>query len=77
MSIKEEILPKYAYLKQHDPAAHRYNSTLEYRGDLVKRQITLCEDNINTLNPEIQKIREKLVSYTTPEHIQEQTFRNH
>ena len=27
-------------------AAHTYNSTLEYRHDLVKRQITLCKNNI-------------------------------
>ena len=43
-------MPKYTYFKLHDPAAHKYNSTLEYRHDLVKRQITLCKNNINTLN---------------------------
>ena len=32
----------------HDPAAHKYNSTLEYRRDLVERQITLCKNNITT-----------------------------
>ena len=37
------MLPKYTYFKLHDPAAHKYNSTLEYRRDLVKRQITLCK----------------------------------
>ena len=31
-------------------AAHKYNSTLEYRRDLVKRQITLCKNNIHSLN---------------------------
>ena len=41
------MLPKYTYFKLHDPAAHKY---LDYRYDLVKRQITLCKDNINTLN---------------------------
>ena len=35
---------KYTYFKLHDPAAHKYNSTLEYRRDLVKRQITLCSN---------------------------------
>ena len=45
----EEMLPKYTYFKLHDPAAHKYNSTLEYRRDLVKRQITLCKNNINTV----------------------------
>ena len=39
--INEEMRPKYTYFKLHDPAAHKYNSTLEYRRDLVKRQITL------------------------------------
>ena len=29
--INEEMLPKYTYFKLHDPAAHTYNSTLEYR----------------------------------------------
>ena len=58
--INEEMLPKYTYFKLHDPAAHKYNSTLEYRRDLVKRQITLSKDNINTLNLESQKIRNKL-----------------
>ena len=43
--INEEMLPKYTYFKLHDPAAHKYNSTLEYRRDLVKRQITLCKNN--------------------------------
>ena len=38
--INEEMLPKYTYFKLHDPAAHKYNSTLEYRRDLVKRQIS-------------------------------------
>ena len=51
--INEEMLPKYTYFKLHDPAAHKYNSTLEYRRDLVKRQITLCKNNINTLNLDI------------------------
>ena len=40
--INEEMLSKYTYFKLHDPAAHKYNSTLKYRRDLVKRQITLC-----------------------------------
>ena len=42
--INEEMLPKYTYFKLHDPAAHKYKSTLEYRRDLVKRQITLCKN---------------------------------
>ena len=54
-SINEEMLPKYKYFKLHDPAAHEYNNSLEYRRDLVKRQITLRKDNINTLNLETQK----------------------
>ena len=45
--INEEMLPKYTYFKLHDPAAHKYNSTLEYRCDLVKRQITLSKNNIH------------------------------
>ncbi len=44
------MLPKYTYFKLHDPAAHKYNSTLEYRRDVVKRQITLCKNNIHSLN---------------------------
>ena len=44
ISIDEEMLLKYTYFKLHDPAAHKYNSTLEYRRDLVKRQITLCKN---------------------------------
>ena len=44
--INEEMLPKYTYFKLHDPAAHKYNFTLEYRRDLVKRQITFCKNNI-------------------------------
>ena len=55
--INEEMLPKYTYFKLHDPAAHKYNITLEYRRDLVKRQITLCKNNIHSLNLESQKIR--------------------
>ena len=47
--INEEMLPKYRYFKLHDPAAHKYNSTLEYRRDLGKRQITLCKNYINIL----------------------------
>ena len=35
--IHEEMLPKHTYFKLHDPAAHKYNSTLEYRRGLVKR----------------------------------------
>ena len=48
--INEEMLPKYTYAKFHDPAAYRYNSSLEYRRDLVKRRITLCKNNINTFD---------------------------
>ena len=44
--INEEMLPKYTYFKLRDPAAHKYNSTLVYRRDLVKKQITLCKNNI-------------------------------
>ena len=47
--INEEMLPKYTYFKLDDPAVHKYNNTLEYRRDLVKRQITLCKNNINTI----------------------------
>ena len=47
------MLPKYTYFKLHDPAAHKYNSTLEYRRDLVKRQITLCKNNINRLKQKL------------------------
>ena len=47
LNINEEMLPKYTYFKLHDPAAHKYNSTLEYRRDLMKRQITFCKNNIN------------------------------
>ena len=43
--INEERLPKYTYFELHDPAAHKYNSTLEYTRDLVKRQITLCRNS--------------------------------
>ena len=43
------MLPIYTYFKQHDPAAHKYNSPLEYRRDNMKRQITIYKDNINTL----------------------------
>ena len=35
--INEEMLPKYTYFKLHDPATHKYNRTLEYRRDLMKR----------------------------------------
>ena len=44
------IIEKYTYFKLHNPVAHKYNSTLEYRRDLVKRQIKLCKNYINTLN---------------------------
>ena len=54
--IYEKIQPKYSYFKLHDPAANKYNSTLEYRRDLVKRQITLSKNNMNTLNLESRKI---------------------
>ena len=40
--INEEMLPKYTNFKLHDPTAHKYNSSSEYRRDLMKRQITLC-----------------------------------
>ena len=48
-----------------------FNSILEYRRDLVKRQITLCKNNINTLNLESQKIRDKLDSSITPIQLHE------
>ena len=57
--VNEEMLSKYSYFKLHDPAAHKYNSTLEYRRDLVKRQITLCKNNINTLNLESHNFNSK------------------
>ena len=65
------MLPKYTYFKLHDPATHKYNSTLEYRRDLVKRQIILCKNNISTLNLESPKIRDKLESSITPAQLQE------
>ena len=65
------MLPKYTYFKLHDPAAYKYNSTLEYRRDLVKRQITLYKNNIHSLNLESQKIRDKLESSITPAQLHE------
>ena len=50
------MLPKYAYFKLRDHAAHKYNSTLEYRRDPMKRQITLCKNNISTLNLDVMYI---------------------
>ena len=54
--INEEMLPKYTYFKLNDPAAHKYNSTLEYRRDLVKRQITLCKNNISTYETNLKAL---------------------
>ena len=62
--INEEMLPKCTYFKLYNPAADKYNSTLEYRRDLVKRQITLCKNNINTLNLDSYKV----VMYTQKLH---------
>ena len=42
------MLPKCTYFKLHDPSGHKYNSTLEYRRDLVI--LSPCKNNINTLN---------------------------
>ena len=50
ISINEEMLPKYTCFKLQELAAHKYNRTLEYRRDLVKRQITLGKNNMNTLH---------------------------
>ena len=69
--INEEMLPNYSYFKLHDPEAHKYNSTFQYRRDVVKRQITLCKNTINTLNLESQKIRDKLESSNTPVQLHE------
>ena len=64
--INEEMLTKFTYFKLHDPAADKYNSTLEYRRDLVKRQITLCKNNITPLNLESQKIQKKKNNLKAP-----------
>ena len=69
--MNEKMLPRHTYFKLHVPAAHKYNSSLEYRRDLVKRQITLCKNNINALNLESQKIRDKLESSITPAQLLE------
>ena len=37
----------------------------------MKRQITLCKNNINTLNLELQKIRDKIESSITPAQLHE------
>ena len=50
--INEELLRKYTFLKFHDPPVHKYNSILEYRRDLVKRQTPLCKNHNDTLNLE-------------------------
>ena len=52
------MLPKYTYSKLHEPAPHKYNITLEYRRDLVKRQITLCKNNINNVVMYVQKLHQ-------------------
>ena len=44
---------------------------LEYRGDHVNTWFTLCKNNINTINLESQKIRDKLKSSITPAHLHE------
>ena len=49
------MLSKYIYFKFNDPAAHQYDNYLEYRWDLVKKQISLCKNDIHTLNLETPK----------------------
>ena len=62
------MLPNYTYFKLHDPAAHKYNSTLEYRRDLLKRQITLYKNNINTHNNSTDAHSNKVVMYIQKLH---------
>ena len=61
------MLLKYTYSKLYNPAAHQYNNSLEYRCDLMKRQITLNKNNIHTLNLEIQKIHDRIRNSITLE----------
>ena len=52
--INEERLQKYTYFKIHDTTAHKYYSILEYRRDLLKRQIMLYKLHhfCNTSSPD-------------------------
>ena len=47
--INEEMLPKYTYFKLHDPAAHKYNSTLEIDPPLMMAQ-SRAESTRDTYN---------------------------
>ena len=40
--INEEMLPKYTYFKLHDPAAHKYNSTLDSCNMLKQKLHHFC-----------------------------------
>ena len=73
--FNEEMLPKCTYFKLHDPAAYQYNSSLEYRCDRLKWEISLCKENNSTLNLEIQKICGKLESSITHQQLHKLDYR--
>ena len=67
--INEGLLPKYTIFRLHDPAAKYHNTTTEFRKELIVRQITSAQNDINSLNEEFEKIKEMLKNKLSPEDL--------
>ena len=53
--IKENLLPKYTNISTHDPAAREESVTVQYRKQLINRQIELKEAELETLEESISE----------------------
>lgn len=59
------MLPKYIYFKPHHPAAHTGPNTKRSQINLIARQITSAQDDINNLNTELRKLKQLFANNIT------------
>lgn len=62
--IKEKLLPNYTDIKPHDPAARRSEITLNYRRELLQRQLEEKKKQVTKLEEELQQARLKWEAFS-------------
>ena len=63
--LNEDILPIYTNITTHDPAARNERFTIEYRKQLIKRQISLKYQELDKIKLELTTKYNELVTTTT------------
>ena len=70
--MKENIMPNYSYFKLHDQAATTLESTIDFRWQLVERQIEEKKKLTQIQNSEVLKITNEIDNHPAEAHTKTQ-----